>query len=206
MKPISRQLRIFLILFFVSFIPIVHALPTETEYLGVVARSGYYDDGAWFAFPIGFSFDFFGNTYTDFYATSNGLVMFGTSSTQYTNRNIPNSWGANNYIAPFWDDLIIHSSGDIMYQTIGAAPNRKLVIQFTNMSFWNSPTLLGTFQVILYEGSNNIQTQYRSIVDLTSDRASGNSATVGLENINGSAGVLCSYNTAGFTGIIYRGC
>ncbi len=85
-----------------------------------------------------------------------------------------------------------------MYQTIGTAPNRKLVVQFNNMSFWNSPILLGTFQIIIYEGSNNIQTQYRSIVDLTSNRASGNSATVGLENITGSAGVHVSYNTAGY--------
>ena len=110
----------------------------------------------------------------------------------------PRTPGADNYIAPFWDDLVIHATGDIMYQTIGTAPNRKLVVQFNNMSFWNSPVLLGTFQVIIYEGSNNIQTQYRSIVDLTSDRASGNSATVGLENLDGSAGVSCSYNTAGY--------
>jgi len=198
MKPISFRSRLFLILSFTSIMHLTLALPTETEYLGVVAHSGYYDDGAWGAFPIGFSFDFFGNTYTDFYVTSNGLVMFGSSSTQYRNRTIPNGGSPNNYIAPFWDDLVIHSSGDIMYQTIGTAPNRKLVIQFTNMSFWNSPVLLGTFQVILYEGSNNIQTQYRSIVDLTSSRASGNSATVGLENSNGSAGVLASYATAGY--------
>ncbi|MCK5138184.1 MAG: hypothetical protein KAR19_20550, partial [Bacteroidales bacterium] len=198
MKRLTRQLRFLLMLSLMSIMQLMLALPTETEYLGVVARAGYYDDGAWGAFPIGFSFDFFGNTYTDFYVTSNGLVMFGTSSTQYTNSTIPDGSGANNYIAPFWDDLVIHSTGDIMYQTIGTAPNRKLVIQFTNMSFWNSPVLFGTFQVILFEGSNNIQTQYRSIVDLTSNRASGNSATVGLENINGSAGVLCSYNTAGY--------
>ena len=40
-------------------------------------------------FPIGFSFDFFGNTYTDFYVTSNGLVMFGGGSNQYRNNTIP---------------------------------------------------------------------------------------------------------------------
>ncbi len=198
MKPITRQLRISLIFVFASIMPMIQALPTETEYLGVIAYSGYYDDGAWGAFPIGFSFDFFGNTYTDFYVTSNGLVMFGSSSTQYINRTIPTGNTPNNYIAPFWDDIVIHSSGDIMYQTIGTAPNRKLVVQFTNMSFWNSPILLGTFQVILYEGSNNIQTQYRSIVDLTSDRASGNSATIGLENVDGTAGVLASFGTAGY--------
>ena len=198
MKNLNHKIKSFLILILLSVITLSHALPTETEYLGVVARTGYVDDGNWGAFPIGFSFDFFGNTYTDFHVTSNGLVMFERGSNQYSNYPIPNTTGADNYIAPFWDDLVIHETGDIMYQTIGTAPNRKLVIQFNNMSFWNSPVLLGTFQVILFEGSNNIQTQYRSIVDLTSDRASGNSATIGLENRDGSAGVVCSYNTAGY--------
>ena len=198
MNNLNHKIKSFLTLILLSVITLSHALPTETEYLGEVARAGYVDDGNWGSFPIGFSFDFFGNTYTDFYVTSNGLVMFERGSNQYSNYPIPNTTGADNYIAPFWDDLVIHATGNIMYQTIGTAPNRKLVIQFNNMSFWNSPVLLGTFQVILYEGSNNIQTQYRSIVDLTSDRASGNSATVGLENRDGSAGVVCSYNTAGY--------
>jgi len=197
-KYSTRIIRFFLALLFVSVTSLTFALPIETEYSGIVVHSGYWDDRSWGALPIGFNFDFFGNTYSNFYVTSNGLVMFGSGTTQWTNSNIPTAGGANNYIAPFWDDLIIHSTGDIMYQTIGTAPNRKLVVQYSNMSFWSSTVLLGTIQVILYEGSNNIQMQYRSIVDLSSDRASGNSATIGLENINGTAGVLCSYNTAGY--------
>ncbi|MDX2432640.1 MAG: MBG domain-containing protein, partial [Bacteroides sp.] len=197
-KSLSHKIKAILLLILVSVMPLTHALPTETEYMGTIAATGYVDDNHWGAFPIGFSFDFFGNTYTDFYVTSNGMVMFGEGSNQYRNDILPWAPGADNYIAPFWDDLVIHATGDIMYQTIGTAPNRKLVVQFNNMSFWNSPVLLGTFQVIIYEDSNNIQTQYRSIVDLTSTRASGGSATVGLENLDGSAGVSCSYNTAGY--------
>ncbi|MEN8201906.1 MAG: MBG domain-containing protein [Bacteroidota bacterium] len=174
------------------------ALPQETEYTGNLAVAGYYDDEVWGAFPIGFNFDFFGNTYTDFFVNSNGLVMFGAGGPHFNNREIPNPGGINNFIAPFWDDIVIHSSGDIMYQTIGTAPNRKLVIQFYNMSFWNSPVLLGSFHVILYESSNNIQVQYRTIVEESSDLASGGSATIGLEDAEGKSGVLCSYNTPGF--------
>ncbi len=154
------------------------------------------------SFPIGFDFDFFGVTHDVFWVSSNGLVMFGSGSNAFSNVSIPDGGRPDNYIAPFWDDLIIDATGDIMYQTIGTDSNRKLVIQFNNMSFWGADLLLGTFQVILHEGSNNIQIQYRSIVDLSSDRASGGEATVGLENDDGSAGVLCSYNTAGY---IYSG-
>lgn len=197
MKNFTQKIKIYLTIVFISIMSITMALPPETEYTGIIAHSGYYDDIAWGAFPIGFNFDFFGNTYSDFYVTSNGLLMFGTGSSQYSNNSIPTSSGANNYIAPFWDDIVVHATGDIMYQTVGTAPNRKLIVQYNNMSFWASPILLGTFQVILYEGTNCIQTQYRSIVDLTSSRASGNSATIGLENIDGTAGVTYSYNTGG---------
>ena len=201
MKISTHKVRSLLILLFISVMPFTHA-QGETEYLGNIVFSGSSDDKKWGSFPIGFDFDFFGVTHNVFWVSSNGLVMFGAGSNAFSNVSIPDGSRPDNFIAPFWDDLIIHSSGDIMYQTIGAAPNRKLVIQFSNMSFWTSTVLLGTIQVILYEGSNNIQMQYNSIVDLSSDRASGNSATVGLENSDGTDGVLCSYNTAGY---IYSG-
>jgi hypothetical protein len=201
MNTSTLKVRILLILLFISVMPFTHA-QGETEYLGIIVAEGPKDDKKYGSFPIGFDFDFFGNTYNEFYVSSNGLVMFGAGSNAFSNVSIPDESRPDNYIAPFWDDLIIHTSGDIMYQTIGSAPNRKLVIQFSNMSFWTSTVLLGTIQVILYEGSNNIQMQYKSIVDLSSDRASGGEATVGLENIDGTAGVLCSYNTAGY---IYSG-
>ena len=201
MKISTHKVRTLLILLFISVMPFTHA-QGETEYLGNIVVSGSADDKKWGSFPIGFDFDFFGITHDVFWVSSNGLVMFGSGSNAFTNVSIPSDSRPDNYIAPFWDDLIIHSSGDIMYQTIGTAPNRKLVIQFSNMSFWTSTVLLGTIQVILYEGSNNIQMQYNSIIDLSSDRASGAEATVGLENSDGTVGVLCSYNTAGY---IYSG-
>ena len=191
-----------ILLMLVSVTRVLHALPAETEYLGTIIFSGLADDRKWGPFPIGFNFDFYGTTYDEFYVSSNGLVQFGSGSNAFNNVTVPNAINPNNYIAPFWDDLIIHSTGDIMYQTIGVSPNRKLVIQFNNMSFWTSGSLLGSFQVILYEGSNEIQIQYRNIIDLSSDRASGSEATVGLENLDGSGGILCSYNTAGY---IYSG-
>ena len=154
MKTFTLKVRTLLILFLVSVMPLTHA--QETEYLGVIVDVGPKDDKRYGSYPIGFDFDFFGNIYNEFFVSTNGLVMFGAGSNAFSNESIPDDARPDNYIAPFWDDLIIHESGDIMYQTIGTAPNRKLVIQFNNMSFWTSTVLLGTIQVILYEGSNNI--------------------------------------------------
>lgn len=168
--------------------------PSEITYLGNVARSGFVNNGTYGPFNIGFSFTFFGNTYTQFYVSSNGLVLFGAGSTDGTEDPIPTAATPNNFIAAFWDDLTVDATGNILYTTVGAAPNRKLVIQFRNMGFYPFPPFFGTFSTILYETTNNIQVQFRIIVDKSSSRAHGESAVIGLENSDGTAGVQYAYH------------
>lgn len=196
MKPDFMKNSFLISLFLILSGSLTVAQPPETTYLGNVVYEGYYDDRSWGPFNIGFNFNFYGNNYSQFYVTSNGLVMFGSGSNDYTEDPIPSGSSPNNYIAAFWDDIVIDPSGKILYTTIGAAPNRKCVIQWTNMGFYASPVLMGTFSVILYEGSNNVQIQYRSIIDNTSARAHGSSATIGLENASGSAGVQYAYHVS----------
>jgi hypothetical protein len=173
--------------------------PAETIYEGTLIASGYSQniplasDGP---FPVGFDFNFYGNTYSQFYVSANGLVMFTDPTGFYsTETTIPTAAMPNNYIAPFWDNLSIIDGGNILYRTVGAAPNRKCIIQFKKMAFDPVPTALGTFSVILYENSNNIQMQYRLIVDPYSPNAHGASATIGLENSDGSNGVTYAYHS-----------
>ena len=137
MNTSTIKVRTLLILLFISKMPFTRA-QVVTKYMGTVIYSGQADDRRWGPLPIGFNFDFFGNTYTEFFVSSNGQVLFGAGSNAFSDASIPDDKRPDNYIAPFWDDLIIHTSGDIMYQTIGTAPNRKLVVQFSNMSFWTS--------------------------------------------------------------------
>lgn len=184
----------YILLLIVLFMPYrAFAQPAETIYQGTVIKSGYVDDASFGPFNIGFSFTFFGNTYNQFYINSNGQVLFGTGSFESSNASIPSAAEPDNFIAPFWDDLIVDGTGKILYTTVGAAPNRKLIIQFGNMGFYGAPAFMGTFAVILYETSNIIQVQYRLIVDNTSTRAHGGTATIGIENSDGTAGVQYSY-------------
>ncbi len=175
---------------------VAKAQPPETIYPGTVVYEGYYDDRSWGPLNIGFNFTFYGNTYNRFYVTSNGLVIFGSGSNDYTEDPIPSTSSPNNFIAAFWDDIVINPSGKILYTTIGASPNRKCIIQWTNMGFYASTVLMGTFSVILYEGSNNIQIQYRSIIDNTSARSHGSSASIGIENSNGTSGIQYAYHNS----------
>jgi len=172
-----------LILYLLLILP-VYSQPAETTYLGTTIQEGSANDVSYGPYSIGFSFTFFTNAYTEFYVSSNGLVTFGSGSASSSETNIPSATLPDNFIAPFWDDLKIDGFGNILYTTIGAAPNRKLVIQFRNMGFYPSPTYMGTFSVILYETTNVIQTQYRMIVLQDVPRAKGGDASIGIENNN----------------------
>ncbi len=172
-------------------------IPPEIYYKGIDTNLDG-DDKRSGALPIGFTFTFFGNNYTRFYISSNGLILFGEvgeGDVKYKNTTIPNSDSPNNYIGAFWDDVTAKKSekSRLYYRTIGTAPNRRLVVQWTDMGFYRDPIPMGTFQAILYEGSNNIQIQFRALL-ANKDRNHGNDATIGLENANGSGGVLYSYN------------
>jgi len=175
----------------------VRALPPETLYVGTnPGLTG--DDFATGALPIGFTFSYFGANYTNFYVTTNGILCFTAPiSTAWTNAAIPTAAVPNNCMFPFWDDL--YSRGGPLnsvfyYRTIGTAPNRELIAQWTNYGYFNPDIPIGTFQVILYEGSNQIRFQYRQL--LTSPYSYGNSATIGVENSIGTAGAQYSFNTA----------
>jgi gliding motility-associated-like protein len=189
---------------FVSFFAILlinlgtFAQPPETIYEGILIASGFRQsiplasDGP---FPIGFNFTFFGTSYSQFYVSANGLVMFTDPDGLYnTEVTIPAASTPNNYIAPFWDNLSILDGGNVLYTTVGASPNRKCIIQYKNIGFDPITTPFGTFSVILYETTNIIQIQYRLIVDPYSAKSHGESATIGLENSDGSSGVLFAYH------------
>ena len=168
--------------------------PSETIYPGNTIKSGYSDEESFGPYNIGFNFTFYGNIYSQFYVNSNGLVLFGSGSTDGTEDPIPTASAPNNFIAPLWDDLIISSTGKMLYATVGSAPNRKLIIQGTNMGFYPSPIFMGTYLVVLYETSNIIQVQYRIVIDATSPRAHGESATIGIENSTGTSGFQYAYH------------
>jgi len=145
-------------------------------------------------FPIGFEFKYYGQTFDQFYATTNGLLQFSGATTAYSNTSLPASH--NNTLYVFWDDLRTNVSGQtegvIQYEMQGEAPNRRLIVQWTNQYFYGSNLPMGTFQAILYEGSNQIKYQYRDLLD---ERSFGNSATIGMQGPARQA-IQLGYNTA----------
>ena len=118
------------------------------------------------------------------------MLLFGQCATAYANTAIPSSNEPNNFIAPLWDDLTA-ANGRVYLATFGSAPQRYTVVTWHDVSFYGLSDHQQTFQVILYEGTNRIIFQYLA---LNGERSAGNSATVGLENADGTAGVQYLYD------------
>lgn len=155
--------------------------PTYTSPLaynsGTVVPSS--DDVVSGALNIGFTFNFFGNNYTQFYVCSNGWIGFSAGQTNgYTAAYIPNASSPRNVIMADWEDLFPGAS-NIYYQTIGTAPNRRLVVSFFNCPHYSCRTTLYTFQFVLYESTNVID-----INMISKPLCAGNNATQGLVNID----------------------
>src|SRR5690554_1505790 len=158
---------------------------TGTEVTNWIASSTFdpKDEGYAGPFPLGFNFKFYGNTKTEVYVGTNGLILFSPiTGSFYSNAAIPNASDPNEFIAPFWDDLDGRTQGTVHYKQDG----NRFIIQFTNWQRYSGTGSL-TFQVVLHS-SGKILIYYNNM------NATLNSATIGIENADASIGLQVAYN------------
>ncbi|UOG75885.1 T9SS type A sorting domain-containing protein [Hymenobacter tibetensis] len=124
------------------------------------------DDALSPAIQIGFPFAYDGTIYSQLQASSNGFLTFNTANTELgQENNLAGGAPARPLLAPLWDDLSGVPSdrgGAASYLTTGTAPNRVFTFEWRN-SLWDydAPAPSVSFQVKLYEGSNNIEFVYQ---------------------------------------------
>jgi hypothetical protein len=161
-------------------------------------------DDATATINIGFPLKFYGQTYTSLCVSDNGLIAFGGCNEDFANldftsqappagKNLP-------MIAPFWDDLsfAMPGAGAVIYQVLGAAPSRQLVLQWSNVFGLGTPSPLN-FQVVLKETANTILFQYKGVDPGVAAVDKGAGATVGIRGIDGHTNgnrAQFSYNAA----------
>jgi uncharacterized membrane protein (DUF441 family) len=153
------------------------------EDIAVTGTPGCVGDDCATLVPLGFSFTFYGNSFTDIRVGSNGYMTFGLNGTTFTNAPIPSTGEPNNLVAPLWDDWrtdICAGGAQIDTQTLGTAPNRRFIAQWTTICHFSNNGQRATFQAILFEGSNAIEYRY-NVWAL-------NSPSIGVENADGSVG------------------
>jgi len=151
------------------------------------------DDSFGGPYPIGIDFPFYGNTYNEIYVGSNGIIGFSSSNmSTLSNVTIPTGGTPNDIIAWFWDDLNpadASSSPAIYVDTTGD----RCIIQFTNIAEYQSGGGgdAVTAQIVL-EPDGTITLYYLEVepgFELTS-------ATIGIENSDGSDGLEVSFNSS----------
>ncbi len=153
--------------------------------------------------PLPFTFNFGGQDYSSIRIHANGFISLGNKNADTPDGNfrsnalLPTTLKPDNFIAPFWDDLTDNGgTGRVYTATLGAPPNREFVIEYRGVGRAGPPANLN-FEVVLFETSNNVEIQYRS---LSGSYADGSSATVGLEYgniIGGFAAYEYSHNLPG---------
>ncbi|WP_177418136.1 IPT/TIG domain-containing protein [endosymbiont of Lamellibrachia barhami] len=160
------------------------------------------DEDAKGAVPIGFDIEYFGRPFNSVTITSNGYLTFGIDI-EPGNTPLPSTAGPDSLIAVFWDDLdpSLNPSADIYYETQGAAPDRRFIVTWKAIPLKADPASRLTFQVILFESSNEVQLQYHSLENGSgvtgNGRVSGSSASIGIENIDGTKGKQVAFNQEG---------
>jgi hypothetical protein len=169
----------------------------------VPLTGGSLDDGGWSGIPIGFNFNFFGNSFNTISAGTNGLLMFGTPTGYGTGAGqlgqftfnttggvFPNTNNPGNVIALmaadqyFGNGTAASSSSTLTYWTQGYAPNRIFVIEYSKVDPCCSDNALGfTAQARLYETLGTVDI---AVVSKTAT----NSPTVGLQDATKTIGAV----------------
>ncbi len=158
------------------------------------------DDAVSGDLPIGFDFNFFCTTYSQFRISSNGFITFAgnTASGCCSGQTLPNTSTPNNLIALAWEDLDPGNGGQpaknlIRYETIGIAPNRILIVDFYKIDHYPSGNNV-TVQALLYENSNIIE------IHTTTMPTDGGNHTMGIENSGGTtAFTIAGRNSASWS-------
>jgi hypothetical protein len=140
------------------------------------------DDDMSAAIDIGFSFNYYGIDYSEVYVSSNGfLTVLAGQLPDFEGQTLPTMGDPDGVIAGWWGDLNPEAGGSIHSQTLGVAPDRRFIVQFTAVPFLGSSAST-THQYKLFEGSNVIEVHYEVADDV-------DNPTAGIENETGSDGL-----------------
>jgi subtilisin family serine protease len=139
---------------------------------------------------LGFTFPFYGNSFTTVRVSTNGRLSFtsavesGTFS--YNNQALPTGGTSypENLLAPFWDDLHFRSAEHARTFSDGS----RFIVQYTAVDRFTTGSSL-TFQVILYP-TGRIVYQYLTLTGVL------DSSTVGIQNGDRTIGLTANFNAS----------
>jgi MYXO-CTERM domain-containing protein len=189
-----------------------------TPLAGGTAISFTDDDDGGANIPIGFPFTYYGQTFTHLNVGVNGHAWFALpcmddtvcgsfdtcdetlhvcvadSSDNIPDLPMPNNDEPNGLLAPWWDDLELAATSQVLAEVLGTTPNRRLVIEWRNVRHFTTggpSTSAANFQLELLESG---QIRYRY-----GPTTAGNSTwegSIGSEDVAGTTAVVPSFTCA----------
>ncbi len=152
-----------------------------------------------------FEFQFYGIIYNEVTVSSNGWISFGNHPmAAFRNYSIPGAGGPSPMVAPFWDDLTTHGSGQV-YKYVS---NDYVIFQWNEMRIESYGNTENTFQIIIYNpdymgyvtptGDGEMKVQYKEFNNISNGSGAYQHhpcyATIGIENHFGNVGLEYTFN------------
>ncbi|MEZ4594113.1 MAG: hypothetical protein R3D55_23675 [Chloroflexota bacterium] len=155
---------------------------TAFAYIDATTDTFLYSDDGVTTLDLPFPVTFYGTTYTQLQASSNGNLQFGSGNPFFSNScmNEAPVPGMGDMVAPFWDDLDLTSFGYLEYDVVGETPNRIFVLEWDDVPRFGNPDDRVTFAVQLFEDSQDILFLYEDVTLLEGNN--GGSATIGIQS------------------------
>jgi gliding motility-associated-like protein len=184
---------------------VVASLPyaPPTDFTTGTVPTGLTSDDQWSdVVDLGFSFCYFGNTYTQITIGSNAQISFNTAYNSVSNHwdlsdsgvpitlpqpNDDSDLAFNTIYGP-GHDINPATCGDIVYEVIGIAPFRSFVVKYTDMCHFSCGTLKTTSMIVVHETTNNIDVYIKEkpVCSAWNDGY----AVIGINNADGTTAVV----------------
>jgi hypothetical protein len=145
------------------------------------------DDAISAALPLGFTLRAYGADFTTMQVATNGMVALGDGTVMppfnVAGELFPWPAAPRPIFAPFWDDLVLRAAGSVCVRTLGAAPMRTTVVEWSDTSIYMNDAAHLTFELVLREGTNQVDFVYQTLAAGTGPaaRLEGASAGVGVQ-------------------------
>ncbi|MFA7331366.1 MAG: T9SS type A sorting domain-containing protein [Candidatus Delongbacteria bacterium] len=152
-----------------------------------LALSG--DDGA-VSIELPWAFPYYDFNYTSVQVSTNGYLAFTGPATPYWNGALPSSETPNDAIYALWNDLFVPGGESGALYTWDDPANGRFIVEWHNVQRLGQ-TANNSFQIILHS-DGAIDVQYLEL-----DPTDLHGATAGIENADGSIGLLVNYDGEG---------
>jgi|GEM_PF-890775 len=93
----------------------------------------------------------------------------------------------NAAVYPFWSDFVVDDQASVLTGVLGSAPDRRFVVEWRDVQFYQDPDLRVSFQVVFAEGGD-VAVAWDGIGDTALQRGGG--AVVGIEDGTGTRSMM----------------